>query len=777
MATKQVPKGEEQKKVPVTAPVLKTEKELITVDKDHKKDDKAASKGGNVQKDPKKTGKDVKKADSNQRSDPNFRRKHSMCAPLVARQTSTRCSAAYLELSCKLLQLSKFSAPPGLQVAVVRKLCSSRTPKERSQKQFFHITKDDEETYRATGEIAPQVVDQAVRKALVLDVALTGTRPTCKEFLKGICNMQNCRFRHLSQREYEDEVFHALQDELEMVLGPPERRQSPPSRTVFSSLSSYLDPPKYSTPPVGDYRDDLLMSDDLRTTLLSRSDYEPGAKRPRYFDEPLFSARDDYGDNPRRWDDRMDYDRDRLDRGILDRDRLDRDRLDLNLTETERMMQELYNLRNDNLDLRRNLEQKIGDLREELNTVMQENVGLRHENTKLRAAANEDALTHKAAIEKLTLANSNLSQESRKTQEAVRRLEHENNEIRKALDVKQKTNNAQLEKKLDALEKENIQVRDSLNKVNATLKKTQEDKGKLETELEELKIKSRNQPATARKDGHQNSNPGYNQRNDYSRDSVAKGRPQTGPTDTFHDDRREQDVRGSGNARGSDRYGSDKWVSETKVQYNQGYSTRGSDTRGADAQGPNVWSDADRSRNWPAGGPAQTWGTSLKNQTPSAPLSDSGPSRSQGLLGEYKPVDDRMRSQTSSLQRGTAYPPTLVPPPLSNMPDYSDQSLSQGPSRGFKDPLATGGQYSAQGTSQYSTQNTPQYSTQNTSRFEGRDYGLSGYDSENRNQYGSASRPLSTSSHWQVGGGADNGETGRGMGQTWNRRGKPMSNY
>lgn len=45
---------------------------------------------------------------------------------------------------------------------------------------FFHITKQDEDNYRASGEISPHVVDQAVRKALFLDVALTGTRPTCK---------------------------------------------------------------------------------------------------------------------------------------------------------------------------------------------------------------------------------------------------------------------------------------------------------------------------------------------------------------------------------------------------------------------------------------------------------------------------------------------------------------------------------------------------------------------------------------------------------------------
>lgn len=324
--------------------------------------------------------------------------------------------------------------------------------------------------------------------------------------------MQNCRFKHLNQREYEDEVFHALQDECEIVLGPPERRRSPSFRPIYSSLSNYHDPPSYSTPPV-DYRDDLLAPDDLRTTLLSRSDYEPEAKRPRYFsEEPTFSSRDDYGDSQRRWDDRIDY---------------DRDRLDFTSTETERMMQEIYHLRNDNIDMRRNLEQKISDLREELTTLMQENEGLRRENTKLRTADSENALAHKANLEKLTVANNNLTQDCRKAQEALRRLEVENGEIRKALEVKQKASNVELERKLETSGKELAQLRDSLTKTNATLKKTQEEKGKVETELEGLKTKmlelqaemSRKNADVSRKNP-QSSNPPVNQKEDYPREQV-----------------------------------------------------------------------------------------------------------------------------------------------------------------------------------------------------------------------------------------------------------------
>lgn len=70
MATKLSPKGEEQKKVPVTAPETK---DPLKVEKNVKKDDKTASKGGKEPpkdaKDVKKTGKDVKKGDPAQNRD------------------------------------------------------------------------------------------------------------------------------------------------------------------------------------------------------------------------------------------------------------------------------------------------------------------------------------------------------------------------------------------------------------------------------------------------------------------------------------------------------------------------------------------------------------------------------------------------------------------------------------------------------------------------------------------------------------------------------------
>nr|XP_045592610.1 uncharacterized protein LOC123754346 [Procambarus clarkii]XP_045592611.1 uncharacterized protein LOC123754346 [Procambarus clarkii]XP_045592612.1 uncharacterized protein LOC123754346 [Procambarus clarkii]XP_045592613.1 uncharacterized protein LOC123754346 [Procambarus clarkii]XP_045592614.1 uncharacterized protein LOC123754346 [Procambarus clarkii]XP_045592615.1 uncharacterized protein LOC123754346 [Procambarus clarkii] len=830
----------EQKKVPVTAPdTKKREPIVITIeDKDNKKDVLPVAKGG---KDLQKNEKDVKKDDSKQKSDRSRPRERSRSRDRGRYSRDDRSSQRkqekevcrnFLHNRCDRGALCKYYHPrsssssrsgpddsgrkrspvraPGDDSGgrvvcrdFVRNMCKRgddcrfyHPPSEsgsktqhsswltfchdfqnglcsRSDCRFFHVSKEDEAVYRATGEIAPLVVDQAVRKALFLDVALTGTRPTCKEFLKGICTMQNCRFRHLNQREYEDEVFRALQEEFEIVLGPPEQRRSPSHQILLGSLNSFLDPPKYGTPSL-DFRDDLLPADDLRTALLSHTDYEPDAKRPRYFpDEPLFSSRDEYGDTHRRWDDRMDLDQDTLERERIDRERielerlerermqqerLERDRLDLNLTETERMMQEMYNLRNDNLDLRRNLEQKIGDLKDELRSVMQENASLRHENTKLQTAANEDTMVHKTAIEKLKIANNTLSEESRNAQELARRLEMENNVIRKALEVKQKTNNAHLEKRLDTLEKDNIQIQDALNKANANMKKIQEEKIKIENELSDFRRKSRNQPSGGRKDGQQN-NSGFNQRNDYSRDTVGKNRQQMGISDSILDNRMDQDMQGSsGNARGTGRYGTGTWVTQGKGQYNTGYSSRGQDTRSSDVQGPNTWQEADQSLAWGAGGAPQSW-ADLKNQNASVPSADTGLSRGQGqgLLGEYQPVDDRMRQQNSSASRGTGYQTALGASGMSNMQDYGDQSHSQGSARGFKDTLQTGNQYSSQ----------------SSSRFDGRDYGLSGYDNETRKPYGAGNRSLNSSSHWMSGGSSDTGDgRGKGNNQSWNRKGK-----
>lgn len=84
---------------------------------------------------------------------------------------------------------------------------------------FFHITREEEDTYRLRKDIAPTLLEQAMRKALLLDVALTGTRGTCKGFLQGGCSMPSCPFRHITRHEFANEVLNTLRNEFEIVLG------------------------------------------------------------------------------------------------------------------------------------------------------------------------------------------------------------------------------------------------------------------------------------------------------------------------------------------------------------------------------------------------------------------------------------------------------------------------------------------------------------------------------------------------------------------------------
>ncbi|XP_068222928.1 uncharacterized protein [Palaemon carinicauda] len=84
---------------------------------------------------------------------------------------------------------------------------------------FFHVTSDEEDAYRLRKDIAPTLLEQAMRKALLFDVALTGTRATCKAFLQGGCSLPMCPYRHISRHEFANEVLNTLRNEFEIVLG------------------------------------------------------------------------------------------------------------------------------------------------------------------------------------------------------------------------------------------------------------------------------------------------------------------------------------------------------------------------------------------------------------------------------------------------------------------------------------------------------------------------------------------------------------------------------
>ncbi|XP_021937074.1 zinc finger CCCH domain-containing protein 10-like isoform X2 [Zootermopsis nevadensis] len=78
---------------------------------------------------------------------------------------------------------------------------------------FVHCTREEEEYYRATGELPRHVLETTVRKGIAPDVSRPGEVPVCKDFLKGECRRGGkCRFRHLSVREYEMELTYGTRN-------------------------------------------------------------------------------------------------------------------------------------------------------------------------------------------------------------------------------------------------------------------------------------------------------------------------------------------------------------------------------------------------------------------------------------------------------------------------------------------------------------------------------------------------------------------------------------
>ncbi|KAG0697814.1 hypothetical protein GWK47_026211 [Chionoecetes opilio] len=591
---------------------------------------------------------------------------------------------------------------------------------------FFHITREDEESYRITGEIPLHTIDQAVRKAMVLDGALTGTRPTCKEFLRGLCNMQNCRFRHLSQREYEDEIFHALQEEFESLLGPPEHRPtSPPiGAHPYASLATFHDAAqKYAAQ--ADFREDVLPPDDMRGALMPLSEYESEPKRPRYFSGDAVFPGEDYrngGDVPRKWDERMPYDH--------------MERPELNAGDVYRLQEELYAIRNENAEMRRGAERDITELKEEVRRVLEENANLHHEVAKVRAVATDESLLQKATIDKLTLTNNTLMEDLRKAQDTARHIEHDCLEKLKVMDGKQKNNSMQLEHKIQEVQKEASMLRDALNKANNIQKKTEDEKVRLRGELDDMRAKMRNQSAASslRKDSQQHGTGSYGNKNAYPRDSGRQAQmpEHSGATfpDMRHGDRRPPDIRDQ-EVRGSEMYSPEEvWGGDnsTRPPYDNSYGVRGGALEG------------DRSRWHGAPTSQDAWG------------SHGGAKGTGSLMGEYQGGDDRSRGppQNTPLIRGPSYP-SPAGSGLLNLPidvvDYGKSST--------RPP-----QDSSQGgiESQYG---------QERRRFEDRSYSLSGYDTDAR---GSQFGHQHSSTGWQQGG---DGGRGRPIDQGW-RREKPF---
>lgn len=77
----------------------------------------------------------------------------------------------------------------------------------RNNCKFIHCDRETEEEYKRSGYLPPGIRDQVIRKGVAVDFpAVNGGVPICKDFLKGRCGRDNCKYRHISPMEYDMEM-------------------------------------------------------------------------------------------------------------------------------------------------------------------------------------------------------------------------------------------------------------------------------------------------------------------------------------------------------------------------------------------------------------------------------------------------------------------------------------------------------------------------------------------------------------------------------------------
>lgn len=77
----------------------------------------------------------------------------------------------------------------------------------RNNCKFIHCDRETEDEYKRSGYLPPAIRDQVIRKGVAVDFpAVSGGVPVCKDYLKGNCSRDNCKFRHMSPMEYDMEM-------------------------------------------------------------------------------------------------------------------------------------------------------------------------------------------------------------------------------------------------------------------------------------------------------------------------------------------------------------------------------------------------------------------------------------------------------------------------------------------------------------------------------------------------------------------------------------------
>lgn len=70
---------------------------------------------------------------------------------------------------------------------------------------FIHCSPEEVEEYKTTGQMSPQIIVEASKKN-----QLPGIVPICKEFKKGLCRRNYCKYRHISKEQEEAEILEMI---------------------------------------------------------------------------------------------------------------------------------------------------------------------------------------------------------------------------------------------------------------------------------------------------------------------------------------------------------------------------------------------------------------------------------------------------------------------------------------------------------------------------------------------------------------------------------------
>lgn len=357
--------------------------------------------------------------------------------------------------------------------------------------------------------------------------------------------MQNCQLQHLSKREYKDEVFYALLEELQQKFGNSTvgnfgELQNDFHSTMYPSsrlISAYHDDSAGGNDNpglLGRFPGDIIAADvpvDKPSLLGPHPDQEPEGRRVRYqndddefpeenmaYETPGLLGRypgDKVAtviDNPcllgPHPDEQQGRKRARYQHDDLGEDMRYDNPVDFEWEQTRlpldkgNLMDQVIAMQKENMNMRREFEGKTRALRERLSK-------LEEENSRLREDAIEIQVAHRLEMKTLTGGNTV--------------LQRENDDLRRAIDSKIKVSTSELQKRLEAAEKEADKARESFTKLNSMLKESETKRSKLVAENGKLRAElqdRQNLMSGGEEVKHLDNNSGYSRRDDYSRDMV-----------------------------------------------------------------------------------------------------------------------------------------------------------------------------------------------------------------------------------------------------------------